>query len=209
METHLAFEAFDDVARKEMNAVRPDRMVFIGIDLGQRGSHSAIVVMERFEEWPSDFADVLRGKGAKRRYVVRQAERMALGTPYRDVVARLKQVVERVMATKGPCVVVVDEGGPGVPVVERMREAGLGCAILPYTITSGGASTSSTVSRTELLTKLQLMVECEELEIAATCTHREQLVRELTHLRLTGKASGETDDLALALALACWRGRAR
>ena len=62
METHLTFEIFDDVARKEMHAVRPDRMVFIGVDLGQRGSHSAIVVLERFEEWPTEFADVLRGE---------------------------------------------------------------------------------------------------------------------------------------------------
>ena len=58
------------------------RTIFIGVDLGKMECPSAIVVLERFEEMPTDFADVLRGVGARTRYVVRQAERVALGTPY-------------------------------------------------------------------------------------------------------------------------------
>ena len=57
-----------------------DRTFFVGVDLGQRGSYTAIVVLERFDEMP-EFTDVLRGHGLRRRYVVRQAERVPLGTP--------------------------------------------------------------------------------------------------------------------------------
>ena len=52
---------------------------FVGVDLGQMQSHSAVVVVERLEEMPTEFADVLRGVGARKRYVVRFAERMVMG----------------------------------------------------------------------------------------------------------------------------------
>ena len=45
----------------------------------------------------------LRGAGVKTRYVVRHAERLALETPYIEVVKRVKQVVGQ-MATRGNCV---------------------------------------------------------------------------------------------------------
>ena len=194
---------------KSMNRTRADVMVFIGVDLGERRNPSAIVVLERFEEWPANHTDILRGAGPKRRYVVRQAERIPLGTPYTEVIRRVKHVVERIASTGRHCVLIVDEGGPGIPVVERMREAGMGCSLIPYTITADQAATGSTVSRTILLTKLQMMVESGELEIAAGCRDSEHLERELIYLQLDGKCSGESDDLAMALALACWKARVR
>ena len=57
-----------------------DRTFFVGVDLGQRGSHTAFVVLERFDEQP-EFTAMLRGQGIQRRYLVRQAERVSLGTP--------------------------------------------------------------------------------------------------------------------------------
>ena len=208
---------------KQMNRVPGESVVFIGVDLGKRGTPSTMVLVERFEEWPSELGDVLRGVAVRNRYVVRQAERMRLGTPYREVMLRIKQAVERVTGTGRRCVLVVDEGGPGVPVVERMREVGMGCPIFPYTITPGQQATSSTVPRTVLLTKMQIMFECGELEIAAGCRDAEQLERELVYLQLDGRGYGggsgsgsgsssgsrEKDELALALALACWKARVR
>ena len=203
-----------DADFRAMNRVRVEGTVFIGVDLGKLGSASAIVVLERLEEWPGALTEVLRGEGPRKRYVVRQAERFALGTEYRLVVLRLKQVVERVQAMGRTCIVVVDEGGPGVPVVERMREVGMGCSILGYMITSGEQASGRTVPRALLLTKMQLMMQSGELEIAAGCRDGEQLERELVNLQLRKRASGgggggESDDLALALALACWKARVR
>ena len=183
-------------------------MVFIGVDLGKRENHSAIVVLERFEVMP-DYTNMLRGAGSKTRYVVRQAERVMLGTPYIEVVARVKRVVEAVMATSRSCALVVDESGPGVPVVEMMREVRMGCALFPFTITAGAKATGSSVPRVELVTKLQLMLERGELEIAVGCRNGDDLLHELARLQLNGKAAGENDDLVLALALACWKARVR
>ena len=38
---------------------------------------------------------------------------------------------------------------------------------------------------------------------------RAELVHELARLQLSGKTAGEFDDLAMALAPACWRARVR
>ena len=89
----------------------------------------------------------------------------------------------------------------------------MGCRILPFVITSGQQATARSVPRTELVTKMQVMAQRGELEIAVGCRHGEELERELVHLQLSGGASRdgarESDDLALALALACWKAKVR
>jgi len=195
-----------DMAMRAMNMKAVDREVFVGVDLGQRESHTAFVVLERFEVMPS-CTDMLRGMGAKRRYVVRQAERMPLGTPYPEVVMRVKALVAKL---NGDCVLIVDGSGVGVPVVEMMREVGMACHIIPIVITSGQQATGTSVPRVELVTKLQMMVQREELEIAGGCRYGDELVKELSHLQLSkGGGDGSNDDLAIALALACWKARGR
>jgi len=191
-------------AMRAMNVRAPNRDIFVGVDLGQRENHSTIVVVERFEVKPS-YTDVLRGKGIYTRYVVRQAERIGLGTAYAEVVGLVKRVVD----TLGrECVVVVDESGVGVPVVEAMRKE-VRCMIQPIAITAGQHATGSSVPRAELVTRLQMMIQAGELEIAWGCRHGEELQRELVHLQLSGKDGEEPDDLAMALALACWKARVR
>ena len=55
-----------------------------------------------------------------------------------------------------------------------------------------------------------MLIERGKLEIAAGCLHGAWLKRELVYLRLNGSSKGgEKDDLALALALACWKARVR
>ena len=136
--------------------VGPDRGIYVGLDLGKEENHSAIVVLERFEQMPTDFADVLRGVAIKIRYIVRYVERLALGTPYTEVVARLRRMIPQ-LEMWGTVVLVVDESGVGVPVVEMLREVRIGCAVMPMVITSGQQSTARTVPRAELITKMQLM----------------------------------------------------
>ena len=199
----------NSMVRRGMAAVVPDRTIFVGVDLGKLQSHSAIVVVERFEELPTNHVDVLRGVGARMRYIVRHAERVALDTDYTMVVMRVKQVVKQ-LETRGMCIVVVDETGVGVAVVEGMRDAAMGCPVNPIKISSGQQATGRSVPREELLTRMKMMAERGELEIAEGCLHGEYLKRELVHLRLeAGRSGGEKDDLAFALALACWRARVR
>jgi hypothetical protein len=199
--------SFNADMERALNVRVLDRAVFIGDDLGQRQNPSAIVILERFETAP-DFTGMLRNEGNRRRLVVREAERIALGTPYAAVIDHVKEIVRRLLSKNVTCVLVVDESGVGVPIVEAMRAASMGCRIEGISITSGQRSTEASVPRVELVTKMQLMAQRGEVEIARGCRHGPELKRELVHLELTGKGGGgELDDLAMAMALACWKAK--
>jgi hypothetical protein len=53
---------------------------------------------------------------------------------------------------------------------------------------------------------LQVLMEQKRLKIARGTRETERLVRELESMTATG-ASGEHDDLVIAVALACWRAK--
>src|SRR5438270_9821672 len=113
---------------------------FIGLDLGQSQDFTAMVILERWEaagEW--DAAAYARRKMAAFR--LRYLERIPRGTPYPEVVERVRQVT-RAGELGGRCNLMVDATGVGRPVVDLLRGAGLGCAILPAIITGGEGETS-------------------------------------------------------------------
>ena len=81
---------------------------------------------------------------------------------------------------------------------------------------AGGGRTAAgfrTVSRAELLTKLQIAVQGERFAVdRGQCREWEALRRELTEVRLDSsrrKGGKVQDDLAMALALAVWWGMQR
>jgi len=183
-------------------------MLYAGLDLGQRQDHSAIAVVER--------ADSYRAYSL----AVRHIERVPLGEPYTNIVARVRDVVHA-SHPFGGCSLAVDGTGVGAPVVEMLRGAGLGCEITSVSITGGDRENYSrgvwTVPKTDLIAGLQLMLERSELKIVCGLRDSKTLVRELidikARLHTTGRIRvgadgfGEHDDLVIALALACWRAK--
>jgi len=179
-------------------------MFYLGLDLGKKHDHTAIVIVERH-------GNMLQ---------VRHLERVALGTPYTGVVARIREIVER----PGPWALVVDGTGVGEPVVDALRRAGLGCEITAVTITGGerqsrGGSIYS-VPKQDLIAGVQMAIEMRQLRVARRLGEAGALVKELLNVRITaglamGKVRigadgyGEHDDLVIALALACWRAKRR
>ena len=169
-------------------------MYFIGVDLGQRQDFTAVAVVEKAAMGPM---------------LVRHLERMALGMPYTKVVARVCEIT-RHPKLAGESRLVVDATGVGAPVVELLRAAGLAGRLTAVTITGGershGRSEEWHVPRKELLAGVEVLLDSRELRISGRLAETERLVRELTSLRLRGE-SGEHDDLAIALGLACWRAK--
>ena len=181
---------------------------FVGVDLGQRRDHTAIAVVEQS-----------RGE-----LLVRFLMRVPLGTPYPIVVDLVREVTAHEQLA-GRCVAVVDATGVGAPVVEMLRAEGPACDISSVTITggekeSGGAGYGGghcNVPKRDLIASVQLALERGELRIAKGLREREALVEELVDVRKTARESGrdrvgaeragEHDDLVIALALACWKGR--
>ncbi len=156
------------------------------------------------------------------RHNLRHLERVALGTSYQDVVGRVREVA-RSGELAGRCTVVADATGVGGPVIELLREAGLGCELAAVTITGSQRATREGgewhVPKRELVVGLQVMLETGSLRIAAGLREGETFMRELTGMRVRVSAArheqfgawreGTHDDLVLAAALACWRAKWR
>jgi hypothetical protein len=198
---------------------------FVGLDLGQRQDHTAVAVVERMEQARAqvDWIDyATRTRGMRTVYGLRHLERMKLGTPYTRVVARVREMV-RSPALAGNVTVVADATGVGGPVIEMLREAGLGCEIAAVTITGGLAESRDRgvwrVPKRDLVTCLQAMLDDGQLQFAAGLRELGALVEELRGMRMKISAEGRDsygawregthDDLVLAVALACWRARSR
>jgi hypothetical protein len=187
-------------------------MFFVGMDIGQRQDFTALAVVERRE--------VYRGVGASTFHsaAVRHVERMALGTPYPEVVGRVAEIVGS-RALAGDCCLTVDATGVGAPVVDMLRAARLGCEITAVTITGGERmnqhATGWNVPKQDLMAGVQVLLERRELKIARDLTGARMLMRELQDVQTRGRRDGgmragaegvgQHDDLAIALALACWK----
>jgi hypothetical protein len=103
--------------------------------------------------------------------------------------------------------------------VDMLRAARLGCNIVPVTITGGEKAHRSgsawSVPKQDLMAAVQVLLERDQLKIARGLKELGALMRELTDVRSTTRGRGrvrlgadgygEHDDLAIALALACWR----
>jgi hypothetical protein len=190
----------------------------MGLDLGQARNHTALAVIER--RWHAATAAEFIASGTvgytgEYRYVVVSVERVALGTSYPEVVGWVKTIAQRFGDQLGE--IVVDATGVGSAVVDLLKRAGMGVRIMGIVITGGQATGTSvggrtaagfgTVSRTELLTALQVAIQARRISISLPlCGEWVALQRELELLRLAGKRAGVQDDLAFALALAVWWG---
>ena len=177
-------------------------MFYLGLDLGKLRDFSALAVVEREEArvgWsPANSPTVLR---------VRYLERIALGTPYTRVVARVAELT-RHSNLNGVSHLIVDATGVGVPVVESLRAAQLGCrGVTAVTITGGDVTGEHWhVPRTDLLAGLRMLLERGELKISKTMREAGTLARELMSMRSGAEnLNGQHDDLVLAVALACWQ----
>jgi len=196
--------------------VEVGRRYFIGLDLGQAQDYTAVAVVERLvTAGERDLVTYERQKEVSLR--LRMVERMALGTPYPAVVERVREITGA-SELAGKCVLAVDATGVGRPVVDLLHAARLGCRIWPVSITGGDTESYSggyyRVPKRDLVVRLQVAVQRDDLRIAAKMRDAEMLLREMGEMRVRvtepGREqfgvwrSGEHDDLVLAVALAVW-----
>ena len=172
-------------------------MFIVGADIGQAQDPTALAVVET------------AGDGDEVR--VRHLERLPLGTPYPQVVARIVATV----AALPDAALVVDATGCGRPVADQLRAAGLDPVAV--TITAGKAATFDSgtwhVPKRELVRALVVAFEGDRLKIAADLRYAKALMGELQAYRRKitgagraayGATAGAHDDLVIAVALAVW-----
>lgn len=189
---------------------------FLGLDLGQRRDHSALAIIRRDEQRRPWGEAIFQG------LAIVYAHRIPLGTPYPEIVEMMREAVATEPLYRD-CELVVDATGVGAPVVELLRTARLGCRIASVTITGGErestreCSTGSehSVPKRDLIAALQLVLEKNEIRIAADIKDLGSLIEELVNVRNTAKENGrerigadragEHDDLVIAVSLAVWK----
>ena len=206
----------------EVKAEEEKTMVSVGLDLGKKRDHTAIVWVE--SPWVHPLSTV-----QDRSLLVRAAERLPLGVSYCEIVEIVRHVINLARARCGPHEspkLAVDATGLGKPVVDLLRAANLGCVITAVTITGGDRQTyrpgegfALNVPKQNLISGLQVALDRGELRIASRMREAGILQRELLDVRMSGRelghlrygadGHGQHDDPVIALALAVWRAKMR
>lgn len=154
------------------------------------------------------------------RFAIRHLERIGLGTPYPAIVRRVREMVMSA-ELRGRCSLVIDGTGVGRPVVDLLREASLDCELVPLLITGGVNARMDrgvwNVPKRDLIAAVQVLFEQNRLSIAAGLPRAKTLLDELMAMRVKVSGNGQDqygawregahDDLALAVAMACWRAK--
>lgn len=189
-----------------------------GLDLGQKNDYTAVALIEKQTRVLN--ARCPRTYEYERRVTSRvvHLERMPLGTAYPKIVTDVRNLL--VKAPPGPRLsLVVDSTGVGRPVVDLIRDRGVPGWLVPVTITGGtrviedGAELH--VPKRVLITWLQVAFETEELLIESRMPGVEELMSELTAMRVRAGAQfdswreGAHDDMVFAVALAWWEMKRR
>ncbi len=179
---------------------------FLGLDLGRKQDHSALVIIERSQ------------RAMNTRYIdaytkweeflsVRYAKQWKLGTAYGDVAKEAATIYKKVEAL-GRSVLVFDQTGVGDAVYEMIREHLRGASVEGVVITQE--------LKRDLYAALETNLEQGKLKIPEDCYSSRELKQELLTVEIRRVGYGYKygafekdahDDLVMALALACWRER--
>jgi hypothetical protein len=193
-------------------------VVQVGVDIGQRMDPTALVVMElqrRGCTWePGPHGQVRRG--GETHFVARMVQRLALGTSYLAVAARLGEVDRKLRDLGRWPYFWVDATGVGQPVVDLLTAAGI--PLTPVYLTGSDQATRGErgelrLGKALLVSRLQVLLQGERVHLPATA-EAGSLAQELLNyeIRVNENAAaqfgafrvGRHDDLATALGLACW-----
>ena len=185
-------EAFRPWAEASQRRMGSD--FYVCVDLGQRYDHTALVVLERWEEDTGELNRVTWSRVKRRRFGVRWMEKTPLMTSYVDVVERIFQL-ERQWKQLGPCVVVVDATGVGAAVLDMVRHRGFGeCRVIPVVFTGGERERWDVdrwhMPKRDLVEGLAVLLESSGLQVEPRLLFAEYLRRELQNVRWEISASG-------------------
>lgn len=185
---------------------------YAGLDLGQRNDYSTIAVLDLVEEISNQRNPVNYEFITRRILHLRGLHRFPLGTPYTEIPSLVRSAIVTPpvghFGALPKTTLAIDAGGPGLPVIELVRQAKVPCNILPAMITGGAmgnylAGSIYSVPRRDLVTHLRTALENQVLVFPQDLPMREALKQELLNIESAGGQS-KHDDMAIAIALALW-----
>ncbi len=187
-----------------------ETIVRVGVDIGKRQDHSAIIITEEVKRF------------ALPHYLVRSIERLPLGTAYPAVVDRIVRVMNGLQAKGSPrfgprrftVELILDATGVGLPIGDMVRERGLDPKLVLFT---GSDKVNDlphgvvNVGKAWMVGRMQVLLQGKRLHLPtspeATVLVKELMVYEISvsdtaHVSFNAK-SGKHDDLVIALGLSC------
>jgi hypothetical protein len=198
---------------------------FIGLDLGQAQDFTAISVVEvhptqhieQNEEMDQEYnrpkTRVVVVDDLPLMYHVLHLERLPLGTPYPDIVVRVKEILNRLPTGAE---LILDHTGVGRPVSDMFVQEGL----TPVCVTITGGDTVNRdglyfrVPKRDIVSVLAVAFQNKKLKIARDLPDAETLITELLNFKVKISTSGhdqyeawregQHDDLVLSVGLAMW-----
>jgi len=193
---------------------------YLGLDLGQRQDHSALSILHLQWNFLGRCAETYEYLFVPE-LMVRSVERYPLNTSYEEIPrivgARAIQINtrhrEKSPHTAPSMQLIIDAGGPGVPMVDHLRRvAPDNLAIKPVMITAGSGETQlnggfAGIPRRDLVSGLVQMVAAGCIICPAALPGVPAWVNEMLGLSGCGAQSnqrGDHDDLTMATALAAW-----
>ncbi len=179
---------------------------YLGLDLGRKQDHSALIVLERCQR-AVNTRYVDSTTEWEQRLAVRYAKQWKLGTPYGDV-AKEVGVIYRKIELLGKPILVVDQTGVGDAVFEMIKGQLRGANL-------EGVVINQELKR-DMYAAMETNLEQGKLQIALDCQAAKELQQELLTVEIRRVGYGYKygafeknahDDLVMALAMACWRER--
>jgi len=191
----------------------------IGADLGQSNGYTALAIVEKLHSGNPQKLTALH---------LRHLERYPLGTPYpeiADAVAALVQSEHLVSYTTDEMLnrmplypeLVVDQTGVGPPVTRLLRERGLTFRSVVVTASDDGGPGRGAyrVPKRDLVSALEVSLQTGMLQVAEglrlwgllreeMLNFRRKVDLRMTHDTFEHWRESESDDLVLAVCLACW-----
>ena len=182
--------------------------VTIGVDIGQKHDPTAICVAEAETRADGDH------------FLIRNLERLALGTPYPEVAERIHRIATRVHEkARATPTVYVDATGVGQPVIDLLQGLrGPTWHLVDVTFTPGNKRLSGpgnpsrlALGKEYLASRLQALLRDQRIHLptgpegralAAELRNYELRISRNGHARFGAFRSGTHDDLATALGLA-------
>lgn len=192
-------------------------MYYLGVDFGSQRDYTALALVSREEVIiPKKEHYKIEEDRRDSIYRLHYLERMELGTPYTQIVEHLK-VVTNAPEIKGQVTVIADATGVGLPVVQMMRQAGIG-PLIPIGIHGGNAVNEKqdgySVPKRDLVSALLIAFQGRRIKIPSDIMHRQELIHEMQAFKMKQRDSGsdsyealmekDHDDLVLALSYAIW-----
>ena len=183
--------------------------LFIGIDVGKRQDHTAIVALELTLSQSTQRDPVSFNYQTQAHLLLRSAESLPLGSDHLDLPSRIRALIAALPGPYKRINLIIDATGESTLIEVLRRDRALNqYPLTPVAITSGHQTTILSgnykgLPRPDLLTRLRTAFGTDRISLPATTPGLAELEKELIAFRSDGQQP-EHDDLVFALALAVW-----